>query len=50
LEAGGFAVRPVATRDFGNEILTVYAVRPRTTASPSAQRDEELRNQAGEDV
>ncbi len=31
LDAGGFAVRPVATQDFGNEILTVYSARPRTT-------------------
>ncbi len=36
LEAGGLAIRPVATRDFGNEILTVYSARPSTTASTPA--------------
>ncbi len=50
LDAGGFAVRPVATRDFGNEILTVYSARPRTRASFSARQVGELRKQAGEDV
>jgi methylase of polypeptide subunit release factors len=32
LEASGFATRPVATRDFGNEIVTVYVARPRSPA------------------
>jgi len=36
LDAGGFAVRPVATRDFGNEVLTVYSARPRTPGASSA--------------
>jgi len=33
LDAGGFTVRPVATQDFGNEVLTVYSVRPGTVVS-----------------
>jgi methylase of polypeptide subunit release factors len=32
LEANGFATRPVATRDFGNEIVTVYLARPHSPA------------------
>ncbi len=36
LEAGGFAIRPVATRDFGNEILTVYSARPSPPGSAPA--------------
>lgn len=31
LEARGFQMRPVASRDFGNEIVTVYAGRPTLT-------------------
>jgi release factor glutamine methyltransferase len=32
LEASGFATRPIATRDFGNEIVTVYLARPHSPA------------------
>lgn len=28
LQAGGFQTRPIARRDFGNEILTVFSARP----------------------
>jgi len=31
LDARGFATRPVASRDFGNEVLTVYSGRPALT-------------------
>ncbi|TMD04828.1 MAG: class I SAM-dependent methyltransferase [Chloroflexi bacterium] len=36
LDAAAFAVRPVARRDFGNEILTVYSARRRTPGASSA--------------
>jgi release factor glutamine methyltransferase len=33
LEAAGFTPRPIASRDFGNEVLTVYSARVRASVS-----------------
>jgi SAM-dependent methyltransferase len=36
LDAAGFGTRPVASKDFGNEIITVYAARRRVVVATSA--------------
>jgi SAM-dependent methyltransferase len=36
LDGAGFDARPVASKDFGNEIITVYAARRRVVAATSA--------------
>jgi SAM-dependent methyltransferase len=36
LDGAGFDTRPVASKDFGNEIITVYAARRRVVAATSA--------------